>query len=42
MYLALAAQLDTAVITVDDGFAHQLTEHPLLRPHLRRMQDFID
>ena len=41
MYLALAVRLDTAVITGDDRFANKLAEHRLLRPHVRRLQDFV-
>jgi predicted nucleic acid-binding protein len=42
IYLALAVRLETAVITGDDRFAEQLAKHPLLLPHVRRVQDFVD
>jgi predicted nucleic acid-binding protein len=42
MYLALAVRLDTQVITGDDRFADKTAPHPLLAPHVRRLQDFVD
>jgi predicted nucleic acid-binding protein len=42
MYLTLAVRLETEVITGDDRFADQIAEHPLLVPHVRRLQDFIE
>jgi predicted nucleic acid-binding protein len=41
MYLALAVRLETEVITGDDRFADKIAEHPLLVPHVRRLQDFV-
>jgi predicted nucleic acid-binding protein len=40
MYLTLAVRLKTEVITGDDRFAEKIAEHPLLAPHIRRLQDF--
>ena len=42
MYLALAVRLETEVITGDDRFADKMAEHPLLAPHVRRLQDFVE
>jgi predicted nucleic acid-binding protein len=42
MYLTLAVRLETEVITGDDRFADKLAEHPLLVPHVRRLQDFVE
>jgi predicted nucleic acid-binding protein len=42
MYLTLAVRLETEVITGDDRFAEKIAEHPLLLPHVRRLQDFVD
>ena len=42
MYLTLAVRLETEVITGDDRFADKLAERPLLAPHVRRLQDFVD
>ena len=42
MYLTLAVRLETEVITGDDRFASKVAEHPLLVPHVRRLQDFVD
>lgn len=42
MYLTLAVRLETEVITGDDRFADKIAEHPLLVPHVRRLQDFVD
>jgi predicted nucleic acid-binding protein len=42
MYLTLAVRLDTQVITGDDRFADKVAEHPLLVPHVRRLQDFVE
>jgi predicted nucleic acid-binding protein len=42
MYLTLAVRLETKVITGDERFADRIAEHPLLRPHVRRVQDFVD
>jgi predicted nucleic acid-binding protein len=42
MYLTLAVRLETEVITGDDRFADKVAEHPLLGPHVRRLQDFVD
>ena len=42
MYLTLAVRLDTQVITGDDRFAGKVAEHPLLVPHVRRLQDFVE
>jgi predicted nucleic acid-binding protein len=39
-YLTLAVRLETQVITGDDRFARKLTEHPLLVPHVRSVEDF--
>jgi predicted nucleic acid-binding protein len=40
-YLTLAVRLETQVITGDDRFARKLTEHPLLAPHVRSVEDFV-
>jgi predicted nucleic acid-binding protein len=42
MYLTLAVRLETEVITGDDRFANRLAERPLLVPHVRRLQDFVE
>ena len=42
MYLALAVRLEMEVITGDDRFADKMAEHPLLAPHVRRLQDFVE
>jgi predicted nucleic acid-binding protein len=42
MYLTLAVRLDTEVITGDDRFAEKIAEHPLLVPHVRRLNDFVE
>jgi predicted nucleic acid-binding protein len=42
MYLTLAVRLETEVITGDDRFADKIAEHPLLVPHVRRLQDFVE
>jgi predicted nucleic acid-binding protein len=42
MYLTLAVRLETEVITGDDRFADKIAAHPLLAPHVRRLQDFVD
>lgn len=42
MYLALAVRLETEVVTGDDRFASKVAQHPLLVPHVRRVQDFVD
>jgi predicted nucleic acid-binding protein len=42
MYLTLAVRLETEVITGDDRFAAKIGEHPLLAPHVRRLQDFVE
>ena len=42
MYLTLAVRLDTEVITGDDRFADKIAEYPLLVPHVRRLQEFVD
>ena len=42
MYLTLAVRLETEVVTGDDRFADKIAEHPLLVPHVRRLQDFVD
>lgn len=42
MYLTLAVRLDTQVITGDDRFAEKVAEQPLLVPHVRRLQDFVE
>jgi predicted nucleic acid-binding protein len=42
MYLTLAVRLETEVITGDDRFASQVAKHPLLLPHVRRLQAFVD
>lgn len=42
MYLTLAVRLETEVITCDDGFADEIAEHPLLVPHVRHLQDFVE
>ncbi len=41
-YLALAARLDTEVITGDERFAAKVAEHPRLVQHIRGLQDFVD
>lgn len=41
MYLTLAVRLETQVITGDDRFAEKIAEHPLLAPHVRRLEDFV-
>jgi predicted nucleic acid-binding protein len=41
MYLTLAVRLGTAVITGDDRLVERMSEHPLLAPHIRRLQDFV-
>lgn len=40
-YLTLAVRLETQVITSDDRFARKLSEHPLLAPHVRFVEDFV-
>ena len=42
MYLTLAVRLDSAVITGDERFADKIAKHPLLAPHIRRLQDFTE
>jgi predicted nucleic acid-binding protein len=42
MYVTLAVRLDTAVITGDDRLVDKIAAHPLLVPHVRRLQDFVD
>lgn len=42
MYLTLAVRLDTELITGDDRFADRIAAHPLLAPHVRRLQDFVE
>jgi predicted nucleic acid-binding protein len=42
MYLTLAVRLETEVITGDDRFADKVAQHPLLAPHVRRLQDFVE
>ncbi len=42
MYLTLAVRLETAVITGDDRFASKVAEYPLLVPHVRRLEDFVE
>lgn len=42
LYLSLAVRLETAVITGDDRFADKVATHPLLGPHVRRLQDFVE
>lgn len=42
MYLTLAVRLDTEVVTGDDRLARKVSEHPLLRRHVRSVQDFTD
>lgn len=41
MYLTLAVRLETEVITGDDRFVGKVAEHPLLLPHVRRLQHFV-
>ena len=40
-YLTLAVRLETQVITADDRFERKLTQHPLLAPHVRSVEDFV-
>lgn len=42
LYLTLAVRLETQVITGDDRFVARLAEFPLLVPHVRRLQDFVE
>jgi predicted nucleic acid-binding protein len=42
MYLTLAVRLETEVITGDDRFANKVAEHPVLLPHVRRLQEYVD
>ena len=42
MYLTLAVRLETEVITGDDRFADKVAQHPLLAPHVRRLQDYVE
>jgi predicted nucleic acid-binding protein len=42
MYLTLAVRIESAVITGDGRFADEIAAHPLLAPHVRRVQDFIE
>ena len=42
MYLTLAVRLETEVVTGDDRFADKIAQHPLLAPHVRRLQDFVE
>ena len=42
MYLTLAVRLDTEVITGDDRFAARIAGYPVLVPHIRRLQDFVE
>jgi predicted nucleic acid-binding protein len=42
LYLALAVRLETQLITGDDRLAGRIAEYPLLVPHVRRLQDFVD
>jgi predicted nucleic acid-binding protein len=40
-YLTLAIRLETQMITGDERFARKLSEHPLLVPHVRFLEDFV-
>jgi len=40
IYLTLAIRLDTALITGDQRFVDTIAAHPVLVPHIRRLQDF--
>ncbi len=42
MYLTLAVRLETAVVTGDDRFVDKIAGYPLLVPHVRCLQDFVD
>jgi predicted nucleic acid-binding protein len=42
MYLMLAVRLETQVITGDDRFANNISDHRLLAKHVRRLQNFVD
>lgn len=38
MYVALAVRLDTQVVTADDRLARAAAAHPMLAPHVQRLQ----
>lgn len=40
-YLTLAIRLETQMITGDERFARKLSEHPLLVPRIRFLEDFV-
>lgn len=42
IYLTLAIRLDTALITGDQRFVDTIAAHPVLIPHIRRLQDFSE
>jgi predicted nucleic acid-binding protein len=42
MYLTLAVRLETEVVTADDRFAAKVAQHPVLAPHIRQVQNFVE
>ena len=42
MYLTFAVGLEREVITGGDRFADAIARHPLLAPHVRRLEGFVE